>query len=161
MRRLAPLLLLAPIGCTDGLAPPFLSTDLAAMPAAEDMAVADALEPDLLGESEMGTQCSTACDCTPGQSCQPNGLCTNFSAPQVFCCGAATCSGSSFCQAPSGGFSQCNAPADAGTVVATDGGAATCPSRACTPGAAGDQLCELACGRNNATCAGAPPHCMP
>jgi hypothetical protein len=152
------------MGCNnDGLAPPFLSTDLA-MTVEADMAVEDSGPPavDLEENGDLAKQCVSACGCSPGQQCvQPNGVC-GASAPPVFCCGAATCTGSSFCEAPAGSlFSQCNAPPDAGLVPLTGGNPGSCPSRVCTPGAAGDQLCQLACGRNNATCAGAPPHCMP
>ena len=154
MRSLMVLMLLVG-GCTDGAAPPFLSTDLSG--SVDMTVVVDQLGADLLDVDAL-TACTTACGCPAGQQCQ-SGFC-RVAAPMVFCCTSGTCPSDNLCQLPTGQFSQCGAAADAGAVGA-DGGAATCPAQSCIPGLPGNALCVIACGATGATCAGSPPRCQP
>jgi hypothetical protein len=169
MIRLLPLYALLAAGCTDGLAPPFLSGDLAA--SNEDLAVGDlASSTDLrlitvdAGGGVDGPApraCNTACNCMPGERCNA-GFC-EFGTVLIYCCGTASCTGSNVCQSSSTGkFSQCNATPDAGAVAVDAGAANVCTATTCTPGVAGDVKCILACGSATAFCTGAgSPHCAP
>lgn len=137
------VVVLAIAGCTDGDAPPLLSTnDLAA-----------------------SSGCTTACDCPAGQACV-QGSCETKQ-EMVFCCGTAACAGAALCEFPDGTISQCDRP-DGGVAPAPagrDGGvpASACQMTACSRGLAGNTFCKLACGDLNATCvkSGGIEHCVP
>jgi hypothetical protein len=163
------------MGCTDGVAPPNLTStnddagvgDLndEDMPATVDAAEDLLPLPDLIPEVDGGgpdlrpssSGCTTACDCPSGQSCTL-GACTAM--PMVFCCGTAGCTGAAICETNDGRISQCSAPADAG--VRPDAGTtATCATVACTPGVGSSLFCRIACGNLTATCSGATGHCTP
>ena len=153
MGRAAALLILVIAGCTDGNAPPQLVQDLG-------VEALDGGPADLRG---VGALCSTACDCTPGLACEKM-ACAAASVP-VFCCGAASCTGTSVCEFPDGKVSQCDRPDAGGTPVDVDAGATptACTNTACTVGVGGNAFCKLACGALSATCVktGGIEHCMP
>lgn len=161
MRPLLALAVLC-VGCGDGPAPP--AYDLSAHLGDEDMAQGDAGMPngndgmvDLAGTD---ARCATACNCAPGSGCI-GGLCAP-TMPPTFCCGTAACTGQSLCETATGEVSQCSLPPDAGTV--RDGGStATCTTQRCTPGAAGNVLCKIACANSTATCvtSGSESACVP
>lgn len=143
------MLAFASLSCTDGDAPPQLSTDLAVA------------EPSDLGGE--GAPCATACDCSPGLACR-NRTC-HAGAVMVFCCGSTTCPASSLCEFSDGNVGQCDRVDGGGVPPVVDGGttAAMCAMSPCTPGPAGNVFCKLACGRDGATCvaAGGNDHCAP
>jgi hypothetical protein len=147
VRALAALLAVASIGCTDGDAPPLLSTDAG-------VAV------DMGGE---GAACTTACDCVPGLACRKQ-VC-HAAAVMVFCCGTATCANSAVCEFPNGNVGQCDRVDGGGVPPVVDGGAppAMCMMTSCTTGPGGDVFCRLACGGDNARCVqtGGNEHCVP
>ncbi|HZS39778.1 MAG TPA: hypothetical protein VFF06_23255 [Polyangia bacterium] len=146
--------------CYDGLAPP---------------APTDAGVPDLPGGVDLAggdgnfnadggpSSCATACDCNPGERCE-QGTCKAANVA-VYCCGSATCPGSSVCQQPNGKVGQCDLNPDAGFTPVTDGGTASgCATQPCSKGANGKVACVLACGTLTADCvvtAGTGEHCMP
>lgn len=148
------------VGCGDGPAPP--AYDLSAQLEDVDMASADAAissdaMPDLAGTD---ASCATACNCALGSGCL-GGLCAP-TMPPTFCCGTAACTGQNLCETAAGEVSQCSLPPDAGTV--RDGGStATCTTQRCTPGAAGNVLCKIACANSTATCvtSGSGSACVP
>ena len=144
------MLALAAVGCTDGDAPPLLTTN--------DLSVSE--PSDLGGE---GSPCSTACDCDPGLACR-SGAC-HAGAIMVFCCSSPTCPGSSLCEFSDGKIDQCDRVDGGGVAPVVDGGttAQMCSMNVCTSGPAGNAFCKLACGRDSATCAvaGVNAHCAP
>ncbi|HEY7953798.1 MAG TPA: hypothetical protein VII38_00850, partial [Polyangia bacterium] len=91
--------------------------------------------------------------------------------PNVFCCGAKSCTGDNLCETRTGEVSQCSLPPDAGVTPdagsKADGGtAAGCATRSCKLGLAGDLYCTVACGNMNANCvasasSGSGAHCAP
>ena len=153
MGRAAALLILVIAGCTDGDAPPQLVQDLG-------LSSLDGGPADLQG---VGAACSTACDCTPGLACE-NMACASAQVP-VFCCGAASCTGTSVCEFPDGKVGQCDRPDAGGTPVDVDAGATptACTNTACSVGIGGNAFCKLTCGALSATCVktGGIEHCMP
>jgi hypothetical protein len=129
-------------GCTDGDAPPVLSTDM--------------------GVGSGG--CSSLCDCPAGDACNASRMCEP-SSKMIFCCGATSCSGTSACEFPNGTVSQCDRSDGGGVPPVVDGGLppGDCSAIGCTRGAGGDLFCQLACGDVNASCvkSGGIEHCMP
>jgi hypothetical protein len=131
------------VGCTDGDAPPVLSTT--------DMGVG-------------GGPCSSLCDCPAGDVCNGRQVCEP-SSEMIFCCGTTSCSGTSACQFPNGTVSQCDRADGGGIPPVVDGGLppGQCSPIECTRGSGGDLFCQLACGDVHATCvkSGGIEHCMP
>jgi hypothetical protein len=155
MMRAAAALLLLMVGCTDGDAPPQLVQDLGVNTLVDGGGAAD-----MVG---VGAACVTACDCTPGLACQKM-LCAAATVP-VFCCGSASCQGTSVCQFSNGEVGQCDRADAGGTPVDVDFGATptACTNTACSVGLGGDAFCKLTCGALSATCVktGGIDHCMP
>jgi hypothetical protein len=140
-------LILAPVGCTDGNAPPQLTSDFGS-----DQGV----------PIDLAGTCATTCDCPAGEACRM-GKCQTLAAP-VFCCASAMCTGSAVCEFSNGTVSQCDHRDGGAITPVVDGGVSAnqCEMQSCTKGIGGDLLCRLACG-GSATCvgSGAKQHCMP
>ena len=154
------VLTLALAGCTDGNAPPQLTSGDAGLDQGIPGDLAGTL--DLAGTGDLAGTCKSACDCPAGQACRAR-KCEIVAAP-VYCCTAGMCTGPSVCEYPNGTFSQCDRR-DAGAITpVVDGGIATtmCEMTGCSKGAGSDAFCRLACG-GPATCVGTGgnQHCMP
>jgi hypothetical protein len=153
-RAFVALVLTLAVGCTDGDAPPQLTSGDAGI----DQGMGD-----LAGTIDLAAKCTTACDCPAGEACRM-GQCQTIATVPVFCCSSATCMSSDICEFPDGKISQCDRR-DAGPVTpVVDGGvtASKCEMTGCSKGSGGDEFCKLACG-GTATCvtSGSNEHCMP